>query len=433
MTASMPEAGAAVLAPSPRVASSPKWLFQGALVATLLVPPALFAGRAIADALISLIAVAFLIVRLSARDWSWLEAPHIRLSLIFWLWVVICTLATGTLGAIGQGAAVVRLFLFAAALETWLLCHPAQRRQLWYVVFAVACWLVLQTWQQYFFGANIFAAPRWASGVLTGPFFRPRAGVTLQALYFPAFLPPAMALLRNRRTLARLGGALVLIVPMLTMVVIGQRMPMLLLLFGLVLTGLLLPQFRLAIIGGLIVFALALALAPKISPTTYATLVVVFVHRMENFWSTPYALLYERATVMIAAHPWLGLGFDGFRNHCNDPQYFQTLPWLPVTHVTDPNACSIHPHNYWLQIATSAGIPGLVLFAVLCGQWLVRIGAGVVHGRSTPIQVGLFVAFCVAFWPIASTTSLFTLPNAGWIFLTIGWGLAEQRPQGYAP
>jgi hypothetical protein len=37
---------------------------------------------------------------------------------------------------------------------------------------------------------------------------------------------------------------------------------------------------------------------------------------------------------------------------------------------------------------------------------------------------------CIAFWPIASTTGLFTLPNAGWLFLLIGWGLAEHQRLG---
>jgi hypothetical protein len=52
-------------------------------------------------------------------------------------------------------------------------------------------------------------------------------------------------------------------------------------------------------------------------------------------------------------------------------------------------------------------------------------------------QAALLVIVCVAMWPIASTTSLFTVPNAGWFFLMVGWGLAEaggtrSRPGGTA-
>jgi hypothetical protein len=42
----------------------------------------------------------------------------------------------------------------------------------------------------------------------------------------------------------------------------------------------------------------------------------------------------------------------------------------------------------------------------------------------------VLIAVFVAMWPIASATSLFTVPNAGWVFLMVGWGLAEARWSG---
>lgn len=407
-----------------RYADDPR-VFRLALAATLLLPVALLYTRATGDALLSLVAILFLARAAVLRDWSWLNAAHARLALVFWLWLVVCTLIMGTHRAAGEALVVGRLLLFAAALENWVLARQDQRRQLWLVILAVAVWIVLESWEQYALGTNIFGYKRWGSGVLTGPFSEPRAGGTLQAVCLPAFLPPAMYLLRGPGSPARLAGALLLVITMLTEAMIGQRMPMLLLLLGLCLTGLMLRRFRWPVAIALLVLAATIAVAPVISPVTYATLVVEFVHRMGDFWDTPYALLYQRAVVMVQAHPWLGLGFDGFRNYCADPRYFQPVAWLPVTHIDSPEGCSIHPHNYWLQIATSAGLPGVVLFAALGVAWLVRIGRGMFAAES-PIQVALFVTLCTALWPIASTTSLFTVPNAGWIFLMIGWGLAEQ-------
>jgi O-antigen ligase len=83
----------------------------------------------------------------------------------------------------------------------------------------------------------------------------------------------------------------------------------------------------------------------------------------------------------------------------------------------------VHPHNYWTQIGTSAGVPGMVLFAVLVGMWLWRMGGRAL--RQNGRRAGLLIFLAVAMWPIASTTSLFTVPNAGFTFLMIGWGLAE--------
>jgi O-antigen ligase len=407
-----------------RIADGPH-VFRLVLAATLLLPPVLLYTRAVGDLLMSVVAILFVGRAGVLRDWSWLQTTRARLALVFWLWLVVCTLVAGTHRAVGEALVVCRLLLFAAALENWVLTRDDRRKQLWIVVLVVAVWIVLETWQQYALGTNIFGYPRWGSGVLTGPFPGPRAGGTLQMLYLPAFLPPAMYWLSRPGLVPRLAGALLLFGTMLTEAVIGQRMPMLLLLFSLCLTGLVVRRFRWPIAIALVVLAATIAAAPVLSPVTYATLVVEFLHRMRDFWDTPYALLYQRAIVMVQAHPWLGLGFDGFRDNCTDPRYFKAVAWLPVIHIGNPDGCNIHPHNYWLQIATSAGLPGVLLFAALCVAWLVRIGSGMFAG-GRPIRVALFVTACTALWPIASTTSLFTVPNAGWFFLTIGWGLAER-------
>jgi O-antigen ligase len=417
--------------------SSDVLLLRIAVAATLMLPPVLLYTRAIGDALLSLVAILFLARSCILRDWRWLNTTHARLAVLFWLWLVACTLLVGAHRDLGEALVVCRLFLFAAALESWVLVDAHQRQQLWIVVLAVGIWIVAETWQQYLLGANMFGYPRWGSGVLTGPFSGPRAGATLQMLYLPAFLPPAMAWLGRPSLPARVAGALLLFVTMLTEVLIGQRMPMLLLLLSLCLTGLVVRRFRWPIAIALAAIIAAIAATPVLSPVTYATLVVVFLDRMRDFWDTPYAWLYERAIVMIQAHPWLGLGFDGFRDHCMDPRYLKAVAWLPVTDIDNPQGCNIHPHNYWLQVATSNGLGGVLLFAALSVAWLVRIG-NAMHSRVRPIQVALFVTLCTMLWPIASTTSLFTLPNAGWVFLTIGWGLAEYcngdiRRDGQAP
>jgi O-antigen ligase len=421
---SFSDAGPALTGALRQFAAQPR-LFQCAVAATLVLPVALFYARAIADGLLTLVAILFLVNRWALRDRSWLQSSHIRLSLLFWVWLMICTLIAGTWHSVGEAAAAIRLFLFAAALESWILADPRQRRHMGYVILAAALWVVVESWQQYVFGTNIFGDPRWGTGVLTGPFQRARAGATLQTLYFAAFLPPAMVLLDRPGLYRRLAGAALLIATVLTEALIGQRMPMLLVILGLCITGLLVRRFRWAIAIALVVLVCAVVAARIVSPVTYQTLVVVFLQRMENFWSTPYALLYQRGAVMVQAHPWLGLGFDGFRDNCNDPRYFHALAWLPVTDIGDAVGCTIHPHNYWLQIATSTGFPGLLLFAALCTLWLIRIGRGV-FTDARPIQIALFVTLCTAFWPIASTTALFTVPNAGWLFMLIGWGLAEQ-------
>jgi O-antigen ligase len=419
--------------PSRDDAPGERLLFAAAAGATLLLPFALLYARAIGDAVLTAIAILFLIRSVISRDWRWLRAPWTRLALLLWGWMLLCTLLVGNLAAIIQAVAALRFFLLVAALETWVLADDRMRRWLWYVVLTAALWIVVETWQQYILGVNIFGYPRWLDGSLSGPFRGPTAGPNLIWLLFPAFLPLSLLLLKRADWLSRAVGAVVPVIAAATMILIGQRMPTLLMALGLCVSALLFRRVRLPVVLALLASAAVLALLPVISPPTSAKLVLHFTDQMGHFWETQYGLLLGRAVTMIRAHPWIGLGWDGYRDHCMDPPYLAGVSWLPVPNPADPLGCSIHPHNYWLQVGTSAGLPGLVLFAALVGVWLWRMGTGGAGYRGNDRQAALLVILFVMMWPVASATSLFTVPNAGWVFLMAGWGLAEAGARTAGP
>jgi O-antigen ligase len=345
------------------------------------------------------------------------------LALVFWAWMVLCSAASLSVSGFVQSLALVRFFVFIAALESWVLAERRSKLWLHAAVILAALWVAGECWQQYLLGTNLYGEPRFGDGALTGPFTRPRAGPVYLQLFFPAVLPALLFLTDRPGRASRIAAGALLIVATLTMILIGQRMPMVLLLFGLCLTALLYKRFRLPILLTFAVGAGLLALTPIVSPPTFAKLVVKFSDQMDHFWITQYGQLFARAVTMIQAHPWLGLGWDGFRNHCMDPQYLVQPSWLPAGNPAGAGGCAIHPHNYWTQIGTSAGVPGMVLFAVLVGIWLWRMGGRAL--RQNGRRAALLIFLIVSMWPIASTTSLFTVPNAGFTFLMIGWGLAE--------
>jgi O-antigen ligase len=409
-----------------------KWLLTVATCATLALPIILPYARAIADALLSLIAVLFLASRCVDSDWAWLRAPQTRLMLLLWGWMLLCTLVAAQVQPVEQVVAALRFFVFAAALENWVLVDPLSRRRLWYVVLGVTTWIVLECWQQYLFGTSILGYRRFMDGALTGPFQRPIAGGTYLAVLFPAVLPLCFVLLRRGGRFDWIYAIATLAFAAATMLLIGQRMPSVLMLLGLCVTGLLFRQFRVPVVLTMVAGAVLLASLPLVSPPTFGKLVVQFTHQMETFWQTPYGAIFGRAVTMIQANPWLGLGWDGFRDNCMQPAYLHGVSWLPIVDPASPAGCNIHPHNYWLQIATTAGLPGLVLFIALTVVWLRRIAGGVEYLRNDR-RAALLVIVFVMLWPIASATSLFTVPNAGWFFLMVGWGLAEARfPAGQA-
>ncbi len=399
----------------------------GAVAMTLLLPLFLFYGRAIADALLSGVALLFLARSLLAADWAWTRRPWVWLAAAFWLLTLAASLGEGSTHSALQALVLVRLPLFCAALEAWVLAGSRERRWLGWTATALAAWLALECWQQYLLGQNFLGDPRWSDGALTGPFTKPRAGGVFLMLVFPGLVTPVLTLARRGKVAA---GLALLLLSVLTMILIGQRMPSLLLLLGLCATALIVPRFRKLALVALAVAALALLALPALSPPTYAKLVVKFTQQMTHFATSPYGQLYTRATVMTAAHPWLGLGFDGFRDHCPEPSYFHALPALgiPDTDNGGAMACNLHPHNYYLQAATSAGVPGLLLFVGLVALWLRRMARALSPSRDAQ-QAMLLVAACVVFWPFASTSSLFTLDTAGWVFLLTGWGLGASAEQ----
>jgi hypothetical protein len=398
-----------------------------AQVATLALPLALLYSRAAAEVLIAVVDGVFLLHVAGTRDTAWLRRPYTLAALPWWGWIVLCSaLGPGGVPSVVQALVAVRFFVFAAALGDWVLVGARTRRLLWVAVAAAAAWIALETWQQYLTGSNIFGAPRWIDGALTGPFAKPRAGAGFALVLFPALLVPVMALLRGGRA-RQVAGVLLASGGVLTMLLIGQRMPALLTLLGLLVSGLLLPRFRPALIGALVAGAVLLAATPALSPRTYDKLVVHFRSQIADFSRSPYGLLATRAVVMTEDHPLLGLGLRGFRIACDQPQYGAGIGWLGIRDTSDagPEACNLHPHNFYLEAATSGGLPGLALFGALALAWLAVLGRGLLR-TPDPVRVGLFVTVLMALWPIASTSEFFSVPNCGWLFLALGWGFAAQ-------
>ena len=402
-------------------------------VALLALPVAILFTRAGADMLVVAIDLLFVFHLVSVRASR--PRPALTWPGAWWLWTVLASSAVLAFG-VGPHAAhralqavlIGRVFLLVLALPVWLLRARVTRDHLAVVIAAVAAWIGLECWQQYLLGTNLMGWPRWGDGALTGPFREPKAGPVLVLLLFPAMLPAIMTLLSRPKLAPRIAAAALAAFGVATMILIGQRMPALLTILGLLCCGVFLRRFRPILLLTLTLGAVLLASLPLLSPPTFAKLVVRFAAQMSDFSQSPYGQLYTRAAVMTLAHPWTGLGFDGFRASCDLPQYRHGLPFLPLPAALDAShdACSIHPHNHYLEAATAGGIPGLLLFCAAVATWLATLARGLID-KPTPRRVGLFTASFLAFWPFASTSALFTLPNAGWVFLLLGWGLAEAR------
>jgi hypothetical protein len=402
-----------------------------ALIAMLLVTPALLNARALADILFSVTAVLFLIDCARTRRWAWLRQGWVPFAGAWWIWEMVCSLPLpppfyGSWPSLVQALVMVRFFVFAAALEHWLLREPRPRRWLRWVVQAVAAYIGIQVLYQWATGRNFYGFGRWADGELTGPFYKPRAGPELVRILFPALLPPVMTLINQKAIIFRAGGVVLAGLGIAVMVLIGQRMPVLLTILGLVVSALLLPRLRPVAIAAILVGALVLAASPVISPPTYYRLVQKFSRQMDHFEISPYGLLLRRADEITEQHPILGRGFNGFRIGCPDPRYFVGWTHKPGDNGLGASICKQHPHNFYTQASTDGGYPGLILFSLMVLAWLRDMGRGLWR-EPDPLRVGLFAAALVHLWPIASTSAFTSLPVSGYFFVVLGWGFAETR------
>ena len=406
-------------------------LDRTALVCVLLTPLMLLHAHAVAEVTIGLTDACFLARSWRAHDWSWLRPVWMRLSLLWWAWLVLCSVPIAALslgeagwGGFAQALAILRFVVLLPAMRHMVLRDEAPRRWLGWVIAASAAWIAAQSLLQYATGHNLFGNPRGGDGELTGPFRKPRAGPPLSRILFPVLIPAVAALLARRGIAAKAGAFLLLLGAIVVMVLIGQRMPLMLTGLGLVVCGLLLRRLRLAVLAAGIVGLALVAGSIVVSPPTYHRLVLKFTTQMDHFSNTQYGELYSRAWQIGLQHPLTGRGVDGFRTGCALPRYFAPNFGGRIPDDGGAAICANHPHNFYAEALDAGGFPGLALFSAAALGWLAAVGRGLVR-HPDPLRVGLFASLFIQVWPLASTSAFISMPMGGWMFLLLGWGLAE--------
>jgi len=410
-----------------------------ALGLTLLLPLFLLHIRVGAEISFDVVAALFLVRSALEGRWLWLRRDWVVVGLLWWAWTVACTILAlqaapfGGPGHVVQAVLVIRFLVFAAALEQWVLRDPRARRWLLASFGIAALYVAGQTLLQFATGRNLYGYPRWGDGELTGPFKGPKAAPAFIRMLFPAMLPAMGRFNSSPKAWGRLAAGGVLVVGIAVIVLIGQRMPVLLAGLGLLITGLLMPRVRGLVIVAIIAGGALIGASAVVSPPTFYRLVTKFSRQIETFPDSPYGQITARALAMAGQHPWTGLGFNGFQSNCADPRYQHGWRWPqdPADDGGGAAMCVTHPHSYYLQALTDAGIPGLLGFGLLVVLWLRRMSHGLWRDPD-PLRVGLFVAVFIQAWPIGSTSPLVSLPMGGWFFLVLGFGLAAANRQGCA-
>ncbi len=406
-----------------------------ALAAAMLVPFGLLHAFVLAEIAIAVTDILFIAETWRTRDFRPWRTPWFVAALVWWAWLLVCSIPAPSLGLRGAGwlagfapaLVIIRLPVFALALQTWLPAAPRARRA-GFILLALSCaWIGIEAWQQLLTGRNIFGDARWGDGALTGPFWKPRAGDLYGHLLFAVLPTAAMWLLARRRLALTILAEGLVVLGVVTAVLIGQRMGVVFTTLGAATTAIIIPRLRRPVLLAGIAAAMVLAATPLISPPTHAKMIGETGQNLGHFSQSPYGELFTRAAVMGMASPWHGFGYNAFRNFCPEPQFSAGIPALGLAPTKlSLGACNLHPHNFYLQSFEESGIPGLVLFITLNIVWLIALSGGLSRDGNG-ISLGLFIGVLTYAWPFASTDDFPTLYEPGWLFFILGLGLAWAR------
>lgn len=138
----------------------------------------------------------------------------------------------------------------------------------------------------------------------------------------------------------------------------------------------------------LLSFSFLVLMNLKFYKKTYAN----FFENIKNFFETDYYNLFNAAYNIFLDNKLTGVGIKNFRYYCE-----KKLEYV----------CSTHPHNYYLELLSEAGIIGFSLFSVFIILYATKIMKSNIQNKFIALLV-----FLLFFIPIQSSMSLTSSQSA---------------------
>lgn len=204
----------------------------------------------------------------------------------------------------------------------------------------------------------------------------------------------------------------------------GNRMPFILFLLSLFLTGVLISEARKFLIPLIVILTIAFYFVPKLTPIIGSNL-HTFSKQVSGMYSS---IVSDNPNISESKSQYLkdfysfygtwklnkfiGGGIKNFRYYCHvkDEKY-------QISGFT----CNMHPHNYYLEILTETGVIGaVIIFMILMNIfYLVYAKKFIFYSKLqyNYLIITFIVLLIAEFFPIKSSGSFFTTNNATYIFL----------------
>lgn len=394
-----------------------------ALQIAYCLPLLLVVGRAATDVGISIIAAAFLLHCLMAKNGQAFKQPMSKWLMIFWLILVLGTCMQPLDGeAILHSIAYIRFLLFFIALRYWLYTSRATiiRAALWAVPPLV--FVIGDGWWQYFNGVSL--GGHKLEGIkqdrLTGPLTHPNIGNYL----FKCLLPAAVIGLATTQPKPwNIATYIIAAAGFLLIPLSGERSVTIMLLVSVVsffaLMSISKTQYRKPLLGAFCLLAAVVALLatqPVISERS-----ALFISEVGHFTDSTYGQLFYASYLGWQQSPILGVGMGAFPSLCQSLQASVGITY-----------CDVHSHNHFIQIALSTGLLGLAAFlmALAAGLFETVRAYRTTCGKDRLIlgaQLALLAGFL---FPALVTQSIYSNWPASIFWFGLAWILSLQHLRG---
>lgn len=394
----------------------------------LLCPVFLLVSRSLLDIAISAIAVSFLIYSFYWQDFSWLKLRWVQAALVFWLYMLLNSIqAYDSKLALSQALPFIRFPIFAVAVAVWVVKSPAELK--WFIaIFALTLlYSMADGYFEYIFGFD-FGGNAKSGGRLSGPFERSTLGIYLTKGGLPICVAIFGLLHLNRHdnlfgqdartlfTLTAVATALIVVLIILA----GERMAILLMLFALFILAWQLKTIRKYLISLIVLMMVSLGAVISFDSSMKERL---YTQTLSEFQSDrtgafSYRELFQLSGKLIKDHPIFGVGPHNYRYICSDEKY---LPNHPREFT-----CLIHPHNVYLELWVNNGIIGVLIFLAMVFFWFQMIIRNYRQsGEARFFLLSGTLAAILFLWPFSVGMSIFSNFNGSFFWMMIAYMLAS--------
>ncbi len=394
-------------------------LFTIASWITLLFPLLMISSGA-EDTAMSVIAIIFIAHSFLKKDWAWCRQAWFLCLMLLWVYITVrgC-FAENPTEALRRSLPFGRYFIFAAALANWTLVDTNTRNFFIKILTVVIIFLAADGLLQWCLGTDILfhdiiSQPDGSGLRLTGPFKAAILGIIMTWLAFPVCMNFVLndqgRFINDKRLPERVCATILIII---VIALSGERMALLLTLFGCVIIVFMLKVRKIYLLA---LFAAGFFLLEAIafaSPRIMDRQILSTIDTLENWQQSRYGELLTSDLRVAEINPVFGIGSNHFRIVC--PTLYPGAPKEKLEML-----CNIHPHNIYLEWFIEQGVIGFGLFI---GFIAAIFYICVMHwktARNNPLFLGFFIAFIIKLWPLASSTGFYSRWGAPPFWLILG-------------